>query len=59
MSDSTIERAYKVGDDIYKLIKEGLNVDFGIRLDEDAESEWNEFWDTFVLSRIEDEEDDE
>jgi hypothetical protein len=52
------DKVYEIGNGIYKVIKEELKVDFGIDLDDDAEADWNEFWDDFVLSRIGDEEDE-
>ena len=49
-----VEQVQKIGDGIFETIKLGLKVDFNIILDDDAESEWNEFWDSFVLGRLAD-----
>lgn len=44
------------GDILFATIKEDLKRDLDIKLDDDAEADWNEFWDSFVLSRLPDDE---
>lgn len=52
----TIDCVQEIGNNTFKTLKDVLKVDFGITLDDDAEADWNEFWDSFVLSRLPDDE---
>lgn len=55
-----VDSLQEIGNNIFLNVKDLLKVDYNIILDDDAESDWNEFWDDFVLSRVPDDEwDDE
>lgn len=51
-----VDSLQEIGNNIFLNVKDLLKVDYNIILDDDAESEWNEFWDDFVLSRVPDDE---
>lgn len=51
-----VDSLQEIGNNIFLNVKDLLKVDYNIILDDDAESEWNELWDDFVLSRVPDDE---
>ena len=57
----TLKKENNIGDEIYEILKSRLSSEFGIDLsdDRDAEGDWNELIDDFILPRIRGEDEDE